>query len=97
MDIFELEKEINSLDKIKIQRLISWLTHKDIAIAALLFSEVCKKNLLDNTSENGRSIIQDEIEEYKDDFEQYIPEVTVKIKKYINLILAGKGIEALDD
>lgn len=97
MDIYKVEQEVNSLDKIKIQKLVSWLTHKDIAIAALLFSEVTGKNLMDNIAKNGRKIVEEEIEKYSDSYEQYIPTVLVTIQKYIDLINSGKSIETLDD
>lgn len=97
MDIFEVENQINSLDKIKLQKLISWLTHTDLAVSVLLFSEITKKNILDNTSSNGRIIIEEQVEKYQDEYEDLIPALLKKIDKYIDLIIAGKSIVNIDD
>ncbi len=97
MEIHEIENEIISFDKIKTQRLVSWLTHKDIAIAALLFSAECANTLLSATSLGGRKIVEEEMEKYSDTYEDLINEVLVKIKKYMELIFAGKGLDQLEE
>ena len=97
IDIYEIEKEIMSLDNIKLQKLISWLPHSDIAIAVLLFSQECGNKMLLNTSSKGEEIVKSEMEKYKETFESHIGEVVVKIKKYINLIVAGKGLEHIEE
>ncbi len=96
MDFHELEKQVNELDVIKIQKLVSWLSHKEVAIACHIFSDVTSKNLMDNTSKEGRKIIEEEMQNYEENFEQYLPEVYVTMKKYIELIMTGKGIEYID-
>jgi hypothetical protein len=97
VDILEIENEIIALDKIKLQKLVSWLTHKDLAVAVLLFSKLAGNLILESTSKGGRQIIAEEKEEYKDSYEEYVPGLLVKVKKYISLIIAGKSIENIAD
>ena len=96
MDIAEVENEMAGLDKIKLQKLVSWLTHKDLAIAVLLFSKLTANLLLESTSKGGRQIILEEVEEYSESYEEYVAGLLVKIKKYIGLIIAGKSIDAIE-
>ena len=97
MDIPALENELNTLDNIKLQKLLSWLTHEDIAVIALLFSETTKQRILDNTSKGGRKIVTDEMNNLQDSYEDKITETLGKTRKYIDLIIAGKGIDYIDD
>lgn len=97
MDITGIEKEILALDNIKLQKLLSWLTHEDIAVMVLLFSKETGAQILNNTSKGGYKIVVEEREKLQDCYEDKLPETLPKIRKYIDLIIAGKGIEYLDD
>ncbi len=77
MDFYQLEKDVNELDIIKIQKLVSWLSHKEVAIISHVFSQVTAKNLMDNTSKAGRKIIEEEMKNCEENFEENLPETKI--------------------